>query len=166
MYAHGVYLDVPVCTCMYRDIPCIDRFTSSELLLYKHAVEYRYMTCKYNDIQYTYIWSTYNIYIHTLYISILVWYIQITYKSIPSIYTLISCGKQRLGSLSCKETAVRKDAALQELNRRWAETRWRHKADLTWLKVKCGYEQSTLACKHVQSTYMVCSCIYLYIQCT
>ncbi len=40
-------------------------------------------------------------------------------------------GKPRLGYLSCEETTVRKDAALQELNRRGAETRWRHKADLT-----------------------------------
>ncbi len=32
---------------------------------------------------YTGIWCTYNIYVHTLYIPFLVWYIQITYKSIP-----------------------------------------------------------------------------------
>jgi hypothetical protein len=48
-----------------------------------------------------------------------------------SIYTFISCGKQRLGGLSCEETALRVDAALQEQNQRGAETRWRHEADQT-----------------------------------
>ncbi len=110
------------------------------------------------------IWCTYKIYVHTLYIPILVWYIPITYKSIPSIYTLISCGKQRLGGLSCEETAVRKDAALQERDQRGAETRWRCKADQTWLEVKCGYDASTF--QHVHCTCMVCSCTYLYIECT
>jgi hypothetical protein len=58
-------------------------------------------------------------------------------------------GKQRLGGLSVasEETYDRKDAALQELIVRWAETCWHRKADWAEWEMNCGCEQSIYKCK-------------------